>query len=188
MKVLVIGGGIRYFTIPIANFLDSNGHIIGGCFQKRMLKALKRKVKRARLSNKIDLRLCTGDSLNLEELLEGIDFVLAFEVIRELSDQELFFIKNNRILTLGGLLLLVEPKRKIEEDEFNETVNLAQRYGFYIVERPEIRKSNAVLLRKMTRLKTNLQNNNLSSPCHCIVKGWFSAYWISRTLKRKCKR
>ncbi|MEW9124967.1 MAG: class I SAM-dependent methyltransferase [Thermotaleaceae bacterium] len=148
MKVLDIGCGMGYFTLPIARILDDNGRVIAVDLQQKMLQSLNKRAKQANLLNKIEARLCTQNSLKIDDLSGEIDFVLAFAVVHEIPDKEQFFNEVDRVLRRGGMLLIAEPKGHVKEEEFNDSIGLAQSKGFYIVDRPKIGRSLSVVLKK----------------------------------------
>jgi hypothetical protein len=48
----------------------------------------------------------------------------------------------------GSKLLLGEPKGHVSTDDFNQTIAIARRCGFEVIDHPEIKKTRAVLLNK----------------------------------------
>ena len=77
-----------------------------------------------------------------------MDFILVCYVAHEVPDIPGFFVQLHSALRAGGTLLLAEPTGHITPDEFAETVAAAEKAGLTVIERPEIKKSRAVLLQK----------------------------------------
>lgn len=148
MKVLDIGCGMGYFSLPIARLLGDSGRVIAVDLQEKMLKSLKKRAEKAKLTNKIEARLCAEKSLKIDDISGGIDFVLVFAVVHEVPDKERLFNEINRALKPGGKLLIAEPKGHVKERDFNASIGLAEKNGFIVLERPEISRSMAVVLEK----------------------------------------
>jgi SAM-dependent methyltransferase len=87
------------------------------------------------------------DDLGIDDLAGAVDFALAFAVAHEVPDQARLLDQIRRGLRPGARLLLSEPAGHVDEQEFRETVEAAERAGFEIVERPSIRRSRSLLFR-----------------------------------------
>jgi trans-aconitate methyltransferase len=69
-------------------------------------------------------------------------------VVHEVPDHPRLFRELAAALKPGALLLVVEPKGHVKEDNYNRSLEEALRQGFKVVERPEIRRSRAVVLQR----------------------------------------
>jgi ubiquinone/menaquinone biosynthesis C-methylase UbiE len=139
MKVLDIGCGMGFFSLPIARMIGANGKVICVDIQEKMIKSLKKRAK--------------NNSLVLDDLNEEIDFALAFAVVHEVPNVTQFFDETNRTLKPTGRLLIVEPKGHVSEKDFNRTISVAQQNGFKIIDNPSIPRSRTILLKKEVPLK-----------------------------------
>jgi 2-polyprenyl-3-methyl-5-hydroxy-6-metoxy-1,4-benzoquinol methylase len=148
MKVLDIGCGMGFFSLPIARMICSNGKVICIDVQEKMIKSLKKRADKAGLTDRIETRICHKNSLNLDDLNEEIDFALAFAVVHEVSNVAQFFSEIYKTLKPTGMLLVAEPKGHVSEKDFEITVYNAQQNGFQIINRPQIWRSRTILLRK----------------------------------------
>lgn len=148
MFVLDIGCGMGYFSLPMAKLVGDKGSVLSIDLQERMLTALNRRAMKANLTNKLETRLCSSNSLNIADVTGRIDFALAFAMIHEVPDKDRLFVEIHKALKPGGKLLIAEPKGHVKENDFNDCINLARSIGFNIVERPEIGKSFSALLTK----------------------------------------
>jgi len=101
--------------------------------------------ERAGVLAQVELTLATPDDLRLRTPL---DFCLAFWMVHEVPDRAGFLSTINRALSDGGTLLVVEPKIHVSRAAFLDTVQLAQKVGFSLVEARAVRLSRtAALLR-----------------------------------------
>jgi hypothetical protein len=101
--------------------------VIGLDIQQQMLDIARRRAKRRGLDRSIEFRMCEPNSLGIEE---PVDFVLAFWMVREVSDQKAF---------------LVEPKALVPQHRFEKTVELARLSGFEVEPGPKVWFSRSVV-------------------------------------------
>lgn len=148
MKVMDIGCGMGFFSLPAARLVGEQGNVISIDLQEKMIEALVRRAERQGLHNRIKTRVCKHNSLMTNDLANEIDFVLAFAVVHEVQDKDRLFKEIGLVLKSGGCLLIAEPKGHVNEKDFTASIVLAEKAGFSVVERPTIGRSNAVLLRK----------------------------------------
>jgi ubiquinone/menaquinone biosynthesis C-methylase UbiE len=148
MKVLDIGCGMGFFSLPIAQIVGTNGRVICVDVQEKMIKSLKKRAAKAGLIDRIETHVCHQNSLFLDKLNENIDFALAFAVVHEVSNVGRFFSEIYKMLKPTGMLLVAEPKGHVSKKDFEITVSNAQQNGFQIINRPQIWRSRTILLRK----------------------------------------
>lgn len=148
MTVLDIGSAMGFFSIPMANMVGPKGKIICVDMQKKMLERLQKRAAKAGVANRIEMRLCDQNSLHLQDLKGAADLAVAFFVVHEVPDHARLFSEIAAALKPGGNLLVVEPKGHVKEENYNCSIEEAQRHGFTMVERPKIRRSRAVVLQR----------------------------------------
>lgn len=146
MKVLEPGPGMGFFTLDLARRVGPTGRVIAIDVQERMLAGLHRRVRKAGLDSRVELRLAGRDSLGLADLGRAIDFVLAFAVVHELPDANRFFAEIRPTLAAGGKILLAEPAGHVKAAEFDQTLVAAERAGLRSESRPSISGSLTALL------------------------------------------
>ena len=87
-RVIDIGPGMGYFTIPLARLVGPKGHVIAIDVQEKMLSALRSRAKKNGVSERIEAHLASQKSLGNHE---PVDFILAFWMAHEVPDQSSFF-------------------------------------------------------------------------------------------------
>ncbi len=145
-RILEIGPGMGFFTIPMARMVGDKGKVYCVDIQQKMLNALTRRVAKAGLSGIIETRLSSEHSFGVKDLAGSIDFALLFAVVHEVPDQQFLISEVYQSLRKGGTLLLSEPSGHVKRGGFDETINIAERTGFSVIEEPEIRGEYSVLL------------------------------------------
>jgi ubiquinone/menaquinone biosynthesis C-methylase UbiE len=148
MRVLDIGPGMGFFSLPLAEMVGPEGKVICIDIQERMLRVLRRRAERKGLSGRIEARLNNEGSLDLSDLRESIDVALAFAVVHEIPDKTRLFSEVCEALRASGKVLLVEPKAHVSEAAFQETLVIAKGTCFDPQAWPQIRGSRSVLLGK----------------------------------------
>lgn len=130
MTVLEPGPGMGYFTLDVARMVGPAGRVVAVDVQERMLKALRRRARRAGLLDRIDIRHVEADRLGVDDLAGRVDLVLAIFVVHEMPDADALFAEAHRVLVRGGRLLFAEPKRHVSQDAFEASLGAARRAGF----------------------------------------------------------
>jgi ubiquinone/menaquinone biosynthesis C-methylase UbiE len=142
---LDVGPGMGYFTIPMARMVGENGRVIAADIQERMLSAIKKRAERSGVQQRIDLQLCSSDSLGINR---SADFILAFWMLHEVPDKQRFLAELFSLLKDNGNFLLVEPKIHTTKSNFQELVHLSIQAGFTLYENPDIFLSRCALFKK----------------------------------------
>jgi ubiquinone/menaquinone biosynthesis C-methylase UbiE len=146
-RVIDIGPGMGYFSIPLARIVGPSGYVTVIDIQEKMLSALDRRAKKYGVSEIITTYLSNPDSLGSHP---PVDFVLAFWMAHEVPDQNRFLSEIRGLLKPNGLFLLVEPKLHVPPKYFLQTLELAKDAGFLVKENPKIRMSLSALLMNKT--------------------------------------
>jgi len=141
--VLDVGPGMGYFTIPLAGLVGPSGLVIAADVQQRMLDALLRRARRRGIADRIQTHLTSPESI---EIHQKVDFVLAFWVVHEVSDQDRFFKQVKDILKPSRCLLLAEPVIHVTRRMFSRTLDAAKEMGLTVIENPRIAFSHSALL------------------------------------------
>jgi ubiquinone/menaquinone biosynthesis C-methylase UbiE len=145
MKVLDIGCGPGFFTLPMAQMVGPLGMVIAIDVQKEMLDLVIQKSERSGLVDRIWFHQCTPESLDIQE---QVDFILSFYMVHEVPDRDAFFSQVRDLLAPGGKYLVVEPIFHVSATAFDDTLAYAINAGLMIESRPQFRLSRAALLTK----------------------------------------
>ncbi|MGA2623747.1 MAG: class I SAM-dependent methyltransferase [Bacteroidota bacterium] len=148
MTVLEIGPGMGFFSLPMARLVAESGRVLCVDVQERMIRTLKKRAAKAGLSERIEARVCTSTSLQIDEFAAKIDFALAFAVVHEVPDVKKLLSEIYGLLRNDGVLMLSEPKGHVTQEDFQLTLSIARNLGFKILESPEIRRSHSAVLQK----------------------------------------
>ena len=140
--VIDIGPGMGYFTISLAELVGSSGRVVAVDVQQKMLDFLIARARRRGVAERIVPHLSSPESIGINE---KADFVLAFWMLHEVPDQELFLREVRSVLKPQGLLLLAEPIMHVRRKKFLQTIQLAEEVGFLLKDTPRISLSFAAV-------------------------------------------
>ena len=146
MSVLDVGCGMGFFSLPLARLVGERGKVVCVDLQKKMIKGLMSRAERAKLSGRIDARVCYQGSLELSDIINEIDFALVFALVHEVPDRDRLFSEIYSTMEQTGKLLLAEPKGHVTGREFQTSVSVARMAGLEVLQEVNIRRSHAVLL------------------------------------------
>ncbi|NJO87819.1 MAG: class I SAM-dependent methyltransferase [Chloroflexia bacterium] len=145
MIVLDFGCGPGFFSIEIAKLLNNKGKVISADLQKGMLDKIEHKISGTYLESKIELHQCSVNNIGLSD---PVDFILAFYVVHEVSDQKKLFTEFYSLLKENCKLLIVEPFFHVTKNKFADMLQITAECGFKVAEKPKLFFSRAVLLTK----------------------------------------
>ena len=145
MKVMDVGCGMGFFSLPMAGMVGSTGQVVCIDLQEKMIKSLEKRAAKAGLSARIETRVCSPNSLGIDDITGEIDFALVYAVVHEVPDSEALFSQVHQAMKPGSKLLLGEPKGHVSADDFEQTMAIARRCGFEVVDHPEIKRTRAVV-------------------------------------------
>ena len=148
MKILEVGPAMGFFTLPLARMVGESGRVISVDVQEKMISKLRKRAVKAGLLDRLDLRVCSNESLQIADLSGQIDFTLAFAVIHEVPSPESFLREIHESIRPGGMLLISEPAGHVSQSDFAATEKAAVQQGFVVVQRPQVKRSLSVLMRK----------------------------------------
>lgn len=148
MTVLEPGPGMGFFTLDLARMVGRSGRVIAIDVQERMLKKLRQRCAGSGLSDRVQVRLATPDSLGISELKGSVDFTLAFAVVHEFPDANRLFAEIAAASKPAASLLLAEPRGHVKDTEFAAELKAAADAGFHVAGQLSIRRSHAAILWK----------------------------------------
>jgi len=130
MVVLDLGCAMGFFSLDLARMVGPEGKVVCVDVQEPMLRVLRRRADRAGLDTRIETRICSPDSLGLDDLRGRVDFALAFAVVHEGPDAGSFLRQVHAALKPGARLLLAEPRGHVDADAFQRILECAGKAGF----------------------------------------------------------
>ncbi len=136
-RVLEVGPGMGFFTVPLARAVGENGRVVCVDVQARMLRGLSRRLEKRGLADRVEVRQCGSDSLGVGDLDGTTDLVLAIHVVHEMQAPVVAFQERARALRRGGRLLLVEPRAPCPERVFRAELDWAARAGHARIRDPD---------------------------------------------------
>ena len=145
MTVLDIGCGMGFFSIGLAKVVGSGGGVIAADVQQKMLNALEKRAEKAGVLNRIRIHRCQSNKLGVEG---PVDFILAFWMLHEVPDINLFFHQARSCLRPNGKILIAEPKVHVSSKRFREILVSAQKSGLKQYGSPCIRFSRSAIFEK----------------------------------------
>ena len=148
MTVLEPGPGMGFFTIALAQLVGASGRVIAVDVQPKMIEGLKTRAARANVLDRIDCRVCSAETMGLDDLIGKIDFTLAFAIVHEFPDADRFFDEVALVTKPQGHVLLAEPKGHVDELKFETELRSAAALSLHVERKPTIPRSHAALLVK----------------------------------------
>lgn len=148
MTAADVGCGMGYFTVPMLEMVGKKGKVVAFDLQQQMLTATLNSAKRKKLESKLYLNQCRENSLVIDCWENKLDFALLFAMAHEAGNRDNLFRELSWAMKPGAKLLMAEPARHVSRECFDESVEIAQKYGLVIVERPKIKCSQAVVFQK----------------------------------------
>ena len=146
MRAMDVGAGMGFFTIPMSALVGDGGGVIAVDLQSEMIAGLEKRAGKAGRAN-ITTHVCEPTSLNVGEWDGAVDFALLFWVLHEVPDAERTIGEIHRALAPNGKLLFAEPIL-VSRERFRRSVDLIERTGFALIDRPRIRISRAAVFVK----------------------------------------
>ena len=128
-RVLEVGPGMGFFTIPLAERVGPTGKVVCVDLQPRMLAGLTRRLRRRGLGDRVEIRGGEPTELGIEDLHESFDFAVLIHVLHEVPDPGATLAQMAAALRAGGRLLLVEPRGHCSDSQFAAELAAAAEAG-----------------------------------------------------------
>jgi ubiquinone/menaquinone biosynthesis C-methylase UbiE len=135
-RVLEIGPGPGFYTVPLARRVGASGKVICVDVQQHMLDALARRAARHGLRDRVETYCCAGGNDWLNPVRESTDKAALFYVLHEAPNPRQMLAEVYAALRPGGKLLLVEPKGHCPQDLFAAELWAARQAGFTCASEP----------------------------------------------------
>ena len=144
MTVLDVGCGMGFFSIGLAKLVGDKGRVIAADVQPKMLNTLEKRAEKAGRSDRIRIHRSELNKLGVEAT---VDFILAFWMVHEVPDTNIFFRQIRSCLKPNGRILIAEPKFHVSLKRFQEILVSAQESGLNLCETPCLRFSRSAVLK-----------------------------------------
>jgi SAM-dependent methyltransferase len=148
MTAMDVGCAMGFFSLPLAELVGREGRVVCVELQERMFRSLRKRAARAGLEDRVEMRVCSKESLGTGDLAGAVDFALAFAVAHEVPEQARLLSEICAALRDGGRFLLAEPAGHVSDRAFAKSIAAAEAAGLSVVDRPRIRMSHAALLQR----------------------------------------
>jgi ubiquinone/menaquinone biosynthesis C-methylase UbiE len=107
MKVLEIGCGTGFFTVPAARMLGEQGSLIAMDMLSQSVETVAKKVQAAGINN---VQVIKGDALDTKLEPESVDEIIIFGVIpAPMLPMDTLLLEMHRILRPGGVMAVWPP-------------------------------------------------------------------------------
>jgi ubiquinone/menaquinone biosynthesis C-methylase UbiE len=123
-RVLEVGPGMGFFTLPMAERVGPEGRIYCVDAQPQMLSGLERRLRSRGLGERVEPRLSTTADLGVSDLAGTVDLAVFLYVLHEIEDREAAVRAAAESLRPGGRLLLIEPRGHVGPEMFHSEVGL----------------------------------------------------------------
>jgi ubiquinone/menaquinone biosynthesis C-methylase UbiE len=141
MTAVDIGCGMGYFSIAMAGMVGESGKVVSVDIQQKMLDILQKRANNAGVLHRIHPHCSSSDVIGLTP--HSADLALAFWMVHEVPQIEMFVNEIFTLLRPGGKFLLVEPKIHVPPELFQQINDSAVQSGFVVLEQPRIALSHA---------------------------------------------
>lgn len=162
MTVVDLGCAMGFFSLPLARMVGPAGRVVCLDIQKRMLLRLERRARRRGLSDRIETRLCTQETLGIGDLEGRVNLVNAFHVIHETAHPARVFEEVWPVLAPGGRVVVAEPAGHVSEAAFRATCDLAESVGLVPEGSVGLRRKLSALFAKPREPETTMREDEPS--------------------------
>jgi ubiquinone/menaquinone biosynthesis C-methylase UbiE len=151
MVVLEPGCAMGFFTLPLARMVGPEGKVVAVDIQPEMLATLERRARKKGLIDRIHIRQAYSNGLGVDDLTDSVDFCPVLHVAHEVPDQARFFSDIAGALKPGAKLLVIEPRGHVSEEDFGQSISLAEAAGFRRIESPHVEGARKALFERVGR-------------------------------------
>lgn len=139
--VLDVGSAMGFFSIPAAQMVGESGRVVCVDCQQKMIDSLKKRARRAKVTSRIETRVCSPSHLGTEDLKGQVDLALAFAMVHEAPNPTELLTQISSTLKPNGKLFVAEPKAHVSPKKIDETLAIADSLGLKTIDKPIVRQS-----------------------------------------------
>jgi SAM-dependent methyltransferase len=148
MRVLEVGSGMGFFTLPLADMVGQQGRVVCVDVQPRMLESLARRARRAGVLERIETRVCGPGDLGIADQAGTIDLAVLIHVLHEIPDAAGALVQVRAALKPDGHLVFIEPAGHVSARAFQSELDAAARAGLEVSDRLALRRRHGAVLRR----------------------------------------
>lgn len=145
MTVLDVGCGAGFTSLGLARLVGEEGKVIAADLQPRMLDMVAERAMKEGMSDRVHIHLCERDRICLQE---QVDFIVAFFMVHEVPNVNLFLEEIYSLLKPGGQFFVTEPKIHVGLLAFQQIIQKSRAIGFSVSDRPKVVFGRTALLNK----------------------------------------
>ncbi len=145
MHAADLGCGFGHFSLGMARLVGDSGVVLAMDVQQQMLAKTMKRARRQGLDRRIRPVLARPGDLGVGD---GLDFVLAANMLHEVPDLEDFLRRVYCSVKSGGEFYVMEPRGHVKEQRFEDEVGLAHAVGFQETGRPVLLRERCVVFMK----------------------------------------
>ncbi len=146
--VVDVGAAMGFHSLDLARMVGVSGRVVSLDIQREMLDRLTERARRKGLDRIIETRLCSQESLEIDDLHGEVDLVTAFNVVHETSLPRRFLEQCADALRPGGRLFIAEPRGHVVDTDFEATVSTARSFGLSQRPAPHVWRSHSAVLER----------------------------------------
>jgi ubiquinone/menaquinone biosynthesis C-methylase UbiE len=150
-RVLEVGPGMGFFTLPMAERVGAEGRIYCVDVQPQMLTGLERRLRRRHLAERVETRRCTATDLGVSDLNGTIELAVLIHVLHEVADPRRTLHDVAQVLRPNGRLLFIEPNGHVKPSLFQIELELARESGLHPIEHEKLDASRHRQMALLTR-------------------------------------
>lgn len=129
MRILEVGPGVGFYSIPLARALGPGGGLTCVELQAPAREGLRRRLSRRGLADRVEIRPCEPRDLDIASLAGTQDLALALLVLHEMPEPSRAIGDLARALRPGGRLLVLEPRGHCPAALFDAEAGWAEAAG-----------------------------------------------------------
>ncbi len=143
-KVLEVGPGPGYFSIPIAKKL-TNGMLYLADIQPKMLKYAQKRLNRRKIVN-VEYHLCNGKTFDFKN--NFFDVIFLVTVLGEVENKDAYIKEFYRMLKRDGIVSISELAGDPDKMSIEELVALFEKHNFSIADQYGNKKNYTINFRR----------------------------------------
>ncbi len=143
--VVDVGSAMGFHSLDLARLVGPEGRVVCLDIQQKMLDGLNKRARRKGLEAIIETRLCSQESLMIEDLVGAVDLVTVFNVVHETAYPDRFLRECAATLNPNGRLFIAEPRGHVTAEEFAGTVSTIEAMGLVARPAPPVWRSHTAV-------------------------------------------